>query len=617
MPSEELSLERLRRQLSGCLPEELDGWLVQPRSDTPYHEGTVVPLLGLQVRQRPSGLLVVGDVTDPAPIDQMAVYLTASEVFGAYLPEGLLDELLEGRTADRLVWATAMLLRAEHEEVADLEVAIVNEVLVGEARERAGNLLASRERRLIAPQIQLLVAAGALLGLPWTGDHPADAPDVTGALLLGLHVGDLLEGASHDDTEILFGNVRAGLAAEVVANQLFNSVTQLRADIARHEAVWHRHLPAVAETEGLPDLAELFENVTGVPLDVFQAVGFGFYAAKSEDPPFVSRSWFSSTRIMPEDVAAIESLVSVTPDELRSQLERDVAGDLSGNRWALQAFSRWPLLRYDESRWLVHSPQLLVDRFFSGLAFFDAWFAAGAERDQVKHAWGLATERYGHEVLRAVAGARVFPEDRLQAAYSRAGKRIADAAVDYGHRWLVLDFSSRRPSQALARGASPEALVEEVHTLVDDKGEQLHDTIEAIRRDETRLTGAEQQVDSRRFTPVVAVHSRWPVNPITHELIQLRLKELDFLQDDDVDDLEVVTIEELEMVEAVQESGGPDLVALLDRKREGPLFRMGLKNHMLLVERLDVGVPRRLGELFEACIQRMVETFGFSDDDTL
>lgn len=259
----------------------------------------------------------------------------------------------------------------------------------------------------------------------------------------------------------------------------------------------------------MPDLAELFKNTAGVPLDVFEAVGFGLYAAKSADPPFVSRSWFSSTRIPPEDVAAIESLVSAAPDGLGAQLEQDVAGDLSGNRCCLQAFSRWPLLRYDDARWLVHSPQLLVDRFFI-LAFFDAWFAAGADRDQVKHAWGLATERYGHEVLRAVAGARVFPEDRLQAAYARPGKRIADAAVDYGHRWLVLDFSSRRPSQALAREASPESLLEEVHTLIDDKGEQLHDTIEELRRDETRLTGAEQKVDVPRFTPVVVVHSRWP-----------------------------------------------------------------------------------------------------------
>lgn len=612
--SEPLSLEALRRHVSGSAPGELEGWLVRLRDDTPYHEGTVVPMLGLRITQRPSGLLVVGNIADPAPIDQMAVYLTASEVFGAYLPQEVLDEVLEGATADRVLWASALLLRAAHDDVTDLEFALVNEVLAGDARERARNLLGRRERRLIAPQLQLLVAAGAVMALPWTGEEPADTPDVTAALLLGLHVGDLLEGSSHDDTEILFGNVPAGLAAEVVANQLFNSVTQLRSDIARHEAVWHRHLPAVAQYVGLPDLAEIFEAVLGVPLDIFEAVGFGLYAAKSESPPFVSRTWFSSTLISADEVAAVEALVCATPGELQRQLETDTAGDLAANRWALQAFSRWPLLRFDDARWLVHSPQLLVDRFFSGLAFFDAWFAAGADRDRVKHAWGLATERYGHDVLRAVAGGRAFDEQRLQNAYAHPGRRIADAAVDYGHRWLVLDFSSRRPSQALARGAGTDALLDEVCTLIDEKGEQLHDTIDAIRTDEARLTGADS-VSARRFTPVVVVHSRWPVNPVTHELIQLRLKELELLQEDDVDDLEIVTIEELEMVEAVQEAGGPDLVTLLDRKREGPLFRMGLKDHMLLVERLDIGASRRITDLFEAATHRMVQTFGFSEDD--
>lgn len=579
-----------------------------------YHEGSVVPMLGLRVHQRPSGLLVVGDAEGPAPVDQMAVYLTAHEVFSHYLTQAVLDELLAGATASRLVWATASMLRVLHDDVSGVEEALIGEVLAGGALDRARNLLRRSERRLIAPQLQLLVSAGAVLALPWhEGDAPAESPDLVGALVLGLHVGDLLEGATHDETsEVLFGNVRAGLAADIVANQLLNSTSQLRADIARHEAVWHHHAPAVARDEGLPQLERVFQDATGVPLNVYEAIGFGLYAARSQ-PPFIPTSWFSSTYIEDEHLSRVAEMVSATPEQLRDQLARDIDGDLAANRWALQAFSRWPLLRFDESRWLVHSPQLLVDRFFSGLAFFDAWSAANEERERVWHAWGLATERYGHEVLQSVAGDRVYREDQLMRSYGTSGRRTADAAVDYGHRWLILDFSSRRPAQQLARGASPAALRHEVEVLIDDKARQLQDTIEAVRSNEAALTGTEQGSIPPRFTPAIVVHSRWPTNPITSELIRLRLDDLSLLQEDDVDALEVLTIEELEMVEAIQEQGGPDLITLLDRKREGSLRRMGLKDHILLVERLEVGMSKRLGDLFEACTDRIIHSFGFPD----
>ncbi len=608
------ALEDVRRQLTGGMPKALDEWLARPRADQRYHEGTIVPMLGLRVRKRPSGLLVVGADDDPSPADLMLAYLAASEVFGARLSDVELTEFLKGATADRLVWATALLLRAIHEgDVSRLEQAIVDEMLQDPARERARNLLTDRGRRLIVPQLQLLVAAASVLSLPWSADDPVDAPDVTRALILALHVGDALQRPLDRDEDILFGNVSSGLAVEIVANQLFNSTTQLRADMARHESVWHRHVREVAADAHLPDLAVVFEQTTGVPIDVFEAVGFGLYAAKSEQPPFVERSWFSTTTLRLEQVEAVESMVCVTPAQLRARLESDLGGDLVTNRWQLAAFSQWPLLRFDEDRWLVHSPQLLVDRFFSGLAFFDAWSRAGANKPRVWNAWGLATERYGQEVLAGLAGDRVYREDQLQQVIGTTGQRIADAVVDYGHRWVVLDFSSRRPSQQLARNADPAALRREIELLIDEKGKQLQATIDVLRQREEDLTGVNPQ-RAKRFTPAIVMHSQWPRNPITYELVQQRLQELELLQEDDVDPLEVVTIEELEMVEALQESGGPSLITLLDSKRSGPLFRMGLKDHILLIESIEVGLSRRIRDLFNAGVQRMVETFGFADD---
>lgn len=610
------SLERLRAQLAGGVPPELDQWIATPREDTPYHQGSLVPVVGWRETRLPSGLWVVGDPgTPPAPIDQFATYLTASQVFGSPLEAELLDSLLGDATARRLVWAAAWLLWARHEGGNAIDETLVNALLVGDAREHARHLL-SADGVLVVPQLQLLVAAGGLMGLPWTKADDVDEPAFEATLLLGLHVGDLLEHASKADSggddEVLFGNVRAELAADVVANQLHNSAWPLRADIARHEALWHRHVTAVAESTGLPDLHQVFQEATGVSLDVFEAVGFGLYAARGQ-PPFVSRSWFTPTSISDDQVAAVDDLVAVSPDALRARLEEDLEGDLAGNRWNLSAFSQWPLLRFDDDRWLVFSRQLLVDRFFSGLAFFDAWFGSGDQRARVWHAWGLVTESYGHEVLSSVAADRVYSEKALEAGYGGPGRRIADAAVDYGDEWLVLDFSSRRPAQELARGANPEGLKAEIRVLIDEKGAQLQSTINAIRDDERALTAATQMAEHRTFTPVIVVHSRWPINPVTYELVQQRLADLGLLQDSDVHPLEIVTIEELEMVEGIQHEGGPNFCELLGQKRDGPLFRMGLRDHVLRVARLEPPLSRRLQEDFDACFDRMVNTYGFPE----
>lgn len=146
--------------------------------------------------------------------------------------------------------------------------------------------------------------------------------------------------------------------------------------------------------------------------------------------------------------------------------------------------------------------------------------------------------------------------------------------------------------------------------LLEDKAEQLDATIRAIRGSERKLTNRDP-AHLRRFTPVIVVHSKWPSNPVMHELAQLKLKELDLLQEADIDALEIITIEELEMVEAVQEAGGFALASLLERKRKGSMRGMGLKDHLLLVEKIEAGVSRRMDNLFTSLTERIVSTFGF------
>lgn len=627
LPHEDAELERLRRQIAGGSPPELEQWLVRPQEGVAYHHGTVVPILASPIRERPSGLLVVGSARrEPAPIDQFAVYLTASEVFGAPFTQAELDTLLEGHQAREITHACAMLLHARHnaDDVEQVERQILNELLTDEVRERVLNLLHEGNRWLLAPQLLLLASAGGTMAFPWEvdeGETQKEFHPVSAAALLALHVGDLLESpARADETageeEILFGNVSARRGADVVANQMFNSSSNLLGDIARHERIWHHLAGQIAQEDSLPDLRQIFESAVDVPMEVFEAVGLGIYAA-CQHGPLVAKGWFDTTDVEESQVEAVVSRTCYSPSELRARLEDDLDADLYANRWRLDAYSERPLVEFDDDRWLVHSPQLLVDRFFSGLAFFDALVAAGADEGRVRNAWSRATERYGHEVLASLApnaaGQRIWTEADLLDIYGSPGQRIADAVIDYGHAWIVLDFSSRRPTRRLAH-ADPDALEHEVDILVGDKAEQLDATIAALANDERALTGRAAP-PSRKFFPVIVVHSRWPMNPVTHEMARLKVESEGHLQGIDIAPLEIVTVEELEMVEALQEAGGPDFATLLERKAEGGLHRMGLKDHVLVAEGRDPAHSRRIDELYRTAMDRMVQTFGFPEDE--
>lgn len=620
MSDDRRGLDRIRRQISGGLPEGLDEFLALPRQGMPYHDGTIVPMLGHRFRQRPSGLIVPASVNDPEPSDLVGTYITATEVFGGPLSGDELSSLLDGLSAKGIVRACAALLDAHEQDAAGLDLRLAGHVLEEDARERALNLLSGRERRFITPQLALLASAAALLIHPWEvpNGSSAQVSDVVASALLHLHMGDLAGRAEDPDETVLFGNVGSGLALEVVANQMFNSSTNLGSDIARHERLWHHLAAEVAQDRGLPDLRVVFEDATGIPLDVFEAVGFGLFAAR-EKAPLVPKSWFRDTEIAPDHLDAVLSRTAYSPPELAARLADDLDADFSANRWRLDGFSERPILDFDDESWLIHSPQLLVDRFFSGLAFWDAYFhASGADQPQVRNAWSFITEQYGQEVLESIApaaaGQRVWREAEIQAAYGTQRQRNADAVIEYSDAWVVIDFSSRMASRALAQARNVEALEEEIEILIGHKAGQLDATIAALLQDESRLTGR-PSIEGRRFHPVVVVHSKWPVNPVTYELARLKAQDERHLQGPTVAPLTILTIEELEIVEAVQERGGPDFASLLQRHSQGSLHRTGMKDHVLLVEQLDVGRPRRMEGLLQSSSRRVIDAFGFAEED--
>jgi hypothetical protein len=99
--------------------------------------------------------------------------------------------------------------------------------------------------------------------------------------------------------------------------------------------------------------------------------------------------------------------------------------------------------------------------------------------------------------------------------------------------------------ERLARAQSGRA---DLDALVGRKVDQLAATIAALRADESELTG-KPATGPRRFFPVVLATERFPVSPVTADLVRRRLAAAGTLSGADVSPLALVDLLDLELVE--------------------------------------------------------------------
>lgn len=162
---------------------------------------------------------------------------------------------------------------------------------------------------------------------------------------------------------------------------------------------------------------------------------------------------------------------------------------------------------------------------------------------------------------------------------------------------MIAEITTHQLRRDSVAAVSDTALESDVDALVE-KVRQVDATLERIRADESALT-RRQPTPGRRFHPVVIVTEGFPVNPIVLQKLRTRMEDEQLLAGGDTTPVEIVTIVEMEMVEALHEIGGPSLQELLSAKQYAGLAKMSLRDYILVDRRLQPPRPRRLEELWQ------------------
>jgi hypothetical protein len=230
----------------------------------------------------------------------------------------------------------------------------------------------------------------------------------------------------------------------------------------------------------------------------------------------------------------------------------------------------------------------------------------------------MLAERYALEVFDSITASgtsqqRVYGDTDLKRAHERHGRKVADVAIDYGDAWVVAEVTTSQLTRRSVAGQSDEPLVADLDKLVGEVA-QIHDTIAALREDESSLTNSSTPQSGRRFLPLLVVAEGFPVNPISLTLLRQRVRDRGLLTEQDTGPLEVVDVTELEIVEGLQEIGGPSLRELLEGKSQASFANMALRDYVLIELELAPPRPQRIENLFREAFRPALDALGDKGD---
>jgi hypothetical protein len=294
----------------------------------------------------------------------------------------------------------------------------------------------------------------------------------------------------------------------------------------------------------------------------------------------------------------------------------------SGFDWSYTAFRRYPMLQADNGDLILLSPVFLQERLTGGAAYWtlhDHFLSQSTPTaDRFRSFHGRVVEAYAREsvehMVPQVPGGtrRVWYEEDMQRAWSsrRAKVSVCDIVIDYGSAWVCIEVVSGRLTQKSLAGGTAADFDQDVVKLVEKKVKQLDATIRHLDRDEEKLTG-QPRTPGRRIYPVVLVAHGFPVNPITMSELHERVVRAGLLQGGHLGRLEIIDLEELEQVEALHESGGASLAALLADKQTANLFRTALNQYLYFERRVPLARPDRQGRLGREVMERIAARYEF------
>ncbi len=262
----------------------------------------------------------------------------------------------------------------------------------------------------------------------------------------------------------------------------------------------------------------------------------------------------SSLRLPQLAVDAFLARFSITEAELTRLMTKQTGP------WAFLPLEDTPLLRIGRTSVAVLDERLLQRRFTSALYWLVHDHEKTVHGKQARRAWTQTyselVEIHAEDILSRLApallgsGSAFFTEEQL----GLLGDSAVDCGIDFGDFVLLTDVVQHQmtvPTRLLGELSAFEA---DMKATVLKKAKQLHGSARALLdKDGHRAHPLGRRPD--RILPVVVQGADFPVNPATMAYVRERAAAAGLLTQPECGALMIITLDELEMVEALVQSG--------------------------------------------------------------
>lgn len=555
-------------------------------------------------RTVPSGLLLPERYTAPAnPIDQVSIYLTPEEVFGFEVPVEYLDKQMQALPLrETLEFAARIMatLRNPGSSRPDVDREFTRLWFDEPIRSKVLNLLGGSERRiLIAPQAVMCLVKIALLVSPENSSEEVRS----GLLPVYLLTAAGLIGSTSPETsgDNVIHMSPGALGRELISNQHFNSEFDALNHMARSFHRWFSDGSALADT---------FEAATGVPIQDVMTVGIAIWSRAVNGDLATPVTFFREAGWSDDRTESALAILSTSTADLRQLVEVDVRE--FGIEWSVNALERFPVIRVDNEWLLPIDPAYVVRRTFGWPTYWDVMNGKinKATKDRFGSEIRNAAERYVCDIFKSLCGdpARLYLDNQLRPKLGMSKNKVADLAVDYGDAWVVAEITTSVLRRESLAGVSDEDVEQDLDKFVA-KVAQIDSTIDQLRTDSRRLTGHAVATRAMTYYPVLVLAEGFPVNPISLTIMRERVKAAGLLAGKDTAPLEILDTIEIEIIEGLQESGGPTLRDLLESKRTAGMWRASMRQYILVELRLKPRRSARLDRLCAELFELIIEPF--------
>ncbi|MFD8646581.1 hypothetical protein [Streptomyces mirabilis] len=550
-----------------------------------------LPAVAGDANTSPSGVLLpdlswaatrLGLVREPDGWLDTAViaYVTASEYLGVFEefrsdqfdPAIWLDALLRKHPREAYVEMLAFLNRAApfKEAVLAIQQRFLERLGTGLRKLAEGALAGAADgqpRWFIARQptlraMRLVLTTPAPQGEPdpRVTNFLSDVDLETASVLLVHLVADTLR-RERPEHEAKFGGIGESLAKEVVCNQIFNEPKDVGSAISRTWSLWTRH-GANQKREKL-DAApvDLLADATGLGLVDILAPAFAYWVKTTETRLVgpVRVPAFPLLKLPSEKVEKFLALYSATFDDLAAALEA------CDQPWQMLPLQNTPLLRVGDTVVVLDEP-FLWEAVTSGLYWRVLEHLRVTGGDKAWQAWSRAyaemIELLAEDLIKEIApllldgSSSFFTEDDIKAAFP-VKKGVTppncDTGIDFGNSVVLLEIVNK-PMTLAARSGDLEAFKIDADKAVVEKTKQLNGTAELLLQSPQPAASPLAKPAEKVF-PVVVCGNGFPLNPVTRNHIEERLKAEGWLQQPSVQPLAVVDLDELETCASLAKAG--------------------------------------------------------------